>query len=126
MAKPKSAYVCADCGAHSVKWAGQCPDCGAWNTLAEMRLAGAAAAATGGVSATGLDAVELDPEERHATGFDEFDRVLGGGLVLADYWRRRPVRPTGGLWTAWARFEDRCGYGLALAAALYFILRVFA
>ena len=81
MAKPKSAYVCADCGAHSVKWAGQCPDCGAWNTLAEMRLAGAAPAATGGVSATGLDAVELDPEERHATGFAEFDRVLGGGLV---------------------------------------------
>jgi DNA repair protein RadA/Sms len=81
MAKPKSAYVCADCGAHSVKWAGQCPDCGAWNTLAEMRLAGGAVAATGGVSAMGLDGGQFDPEERHATGFDEFDRVLGGGLV---------------------------------------------
>ncbi len=81
MAKPKSAYVCADCGAHSVKWAGQCPDCGAWNTLAEMRIAGAPAAAKGGVAATGLDALDLDPEERYATGFAEFDRVLGGGLV---------------------------------------------
>jgi DNA repair protein RadA/Sms len=81
MAKPKSAYVCADCGAHSVKWVGQCPDCGAWNTLAEMRLPGGTVAATGGVSATGLDGVHFDPEERHATGFDEFDRVLGGGLV---------------------------------------------
>ena len=81
MAKAKTAYVCTECGAHSVKWAGQCPDCGAWNTLAEMRVAGKAAAAPGGVSATGLDAVGLDPEERHATGFAEFDRVLGGGLV---------------------------------------------
>ena len=81
MAKPKSAYVCADCGAHSVKWVGQCPDCGAWNTLAEMRLPGGAVAATGGASATGLDGVQFDPEERYATGFDEFDRVLGGGLV---------------------------------------------
>jgi DNA repair protein RadA/Sms len=81
MAKLKSAYVCAECGAHSVKWAGQCPDCGAWNTLAEMRVAGAVAGTTGGVAATGLDAVELDPEERYATGFAEFDRVLGGGLV---------------------------------------------
>ena len=81
MAKPKTAYVCAECGAHSVKWAGQCPDCAAWNTLTEMRVAGAAAAPAGGVTATGLDAVELDPEERNATGFAEFDRVLGGGLV---------------------------------------------
>jgi DNA repair protein RadA/Sms len=62
-----------------VKWAGQCPDCGAWNTLSEFRVAAAAAAS--GAEATGLDALELDPEERYATGFAEFDRVLGGGLV---------------------------------------------
>lgn len=47
-------------------------------------------------------------------------------MTTPDYWRRRPVRPTGGLWTAWTRFEDRCGYGLALAAVLYFLIRVFA
>jgi len=81
MAKARTAYVCAECGAHSVKWAGQCPDCAAWNTLSEMRLAGAAAAPAGGVAATGLDDLQLDPEERYATGFSEFDRVLGGGLV---------------------------------------------
>ncbi len=81
MAKPKTAYVCAECGAHSVKWAGQCPDCGAWNTLSERRIAGVAAATAGGAGATGLDAVQLDLEERYATGFAEFDRVLGGGLV---------------------------------------------
>jgi len=81
MAKARTAYVCAECGAHSVKWAGQCPDCAAWNTLSEMRLAVAAAAPAGGVTATGLDDLQLDPEERYATGFSEFDRVLGGGLV---------------------------------------------
>jgi DNA repair protein RadA/Sms len=81
MAKARTAYVCAECGAHSVKWAGQCPDCAAWNTLSEMRLAVAAAAPAGGVAATGLDDLQLDPEERYATGFSEFDRVLGGGLV---------------------------------------------
>ena len=79
MGKPKTAYVCGDCGAHSVKWAGQCPDCGAWNTLSQVRVA--AAAAVSGAEATGLSALELDPEERYATGFAEFDRVLGGGLV---------------------------------------------
>ena len=79
MAKRKTAYVCAQCGAHSVKWAGQCPDCGAWNTLSEVQVAAAATAST--AAATGLDALQLDPEERYATGFAEFDRVLGGGLV---------------------------------------------
>jgi DNA repair protein RadA/Sms len=81
MAKPKTAYVCAECGAHSVKWAGQCADCAAWNTLSEMRIAGAAPVAASATGATGLDALQLDPEERYATGFVEFDRVLGGGLV---------------------------------------------
>lgn len=81
MAKARTAYVCAECGAHSVKWAGQCPDCAAWNTLSEMRLTVAAAAPAGGATATGLDELQLDPDERYATGFSEFDRVLGGGLV---------------------------------------------
>jgi DNA repair protein RadA/Sms len=79
MAKPKTAYVCAECGAHSMKWAGQCPDCDAWNTLSEVRVA--ATASNPGAEAAGLDALQLDPEERYATGFAEFDRVLGGGLV---------------------------------------------
>jgi DNA repair protein RadA/Sms len=74
MAKPKTAYVCAECGAHSVKWAGQC------HTLSEVRLAAAAAVPTGAQSIR-LDALQLDSEERYATGFAEFDRVLGGGLV---------------------------------------------
>lgn len=79
MARAKIAYVCSDCGAHSVKWAGQCPDCAAWNTLSETRVAAAPAAS--GAEAASLEAVLEDPGERYGTGFVEFDRVLGGGVV---------------------------------------------
>jgi DNA repair protein RadA/Sms len=81
MAKLKTAYVCAECGAHSVKWAGQCPECSAWNTLAETRISGAGPVAGSGAETTNLDELQIDPEERYGTGFAEFDRVLGDGLV---------------------------------------------
>ena len=81
MAKAKTAYVCMECGAHSVKWAGQCPDCSAWNTLAQTRIAASRPAPGGAATAANLDALPDDLEERHETGFAEFDRVLGGGLV---------------------------------------------
>jgi DNA repair protein RadA/Sms len=80
MGRAKTAYVCRDCGAHSVKWAGQCPDCDAWNTLAETQIA-SAAPSPGGPSAADLESVLDDLGERYVTGFAEFDRVLGGGLV---------------------------------------------
>jgi len=38
MAKVKTAYVCSDCGADFVRWQGQCTECGAWNTVSEVRL----------------------------------------------------------------------------------------
>mgnify|MGYP000184547897 FL=1 len=79
MAKARTAYLCSECGAHSVKWAGQCPDCGAWNTLSETAVA--APRATAGVASTRFDALPDDIESRYATGFGEFDRVLGGGLI---------------------------------------------
>lgn len=81
MPEPKTAYVCAECGAHSVKWAGQCPECSSWNTLSATQITGATQSAGGGAQAQGLAELQLDPEERVATGFGEFDRVLGGGLV---------------------------------------------
>ncbi|NIL93429.1 MAG: DNA repair protein RadA [Woeseiaceae bacterium] len=81
MAKPKTAYVCSECGAHSVKWAGQCPECTAWNTLAEVRFAASKVPAEGAPVASGIDMLPDDLERRHVTGFAEFDRVLGGGLV---------------------------------------------
>jgi DNA repair protein RadA/Sms len=79
MAKARTAYLCSECGAHSVKWAGQCPECGSWNTLAETTVATPRPAS--GAAVTRLDALPEDVEARHATGFAEFDRVLGGGLT---------------------------------------------
>jgi DNA repair protein RadA/Sms len=77
--KAKIAYLCTECGAHSVKWAGQCPDCSVWNTLIETTIA--APKATSSATTKTLNDMPDDIEYRHATGFDEFDRVLGGGLV---------------------------------------------
>ena len=79
MAKAKIAYLCTECGAHSVKWAGQCPDCSGWNTLTETTIA--VPKAVSGATTKTLDELPDDIEYRHATGFGEFDRVLGGGLV---------------------------------------------
>ncbi|MGC8853511.1 MAG: DNA repair protein RadA [Halothiobacillaceae bacterium] len=83
--KPKTQYVCAECGATSPKWAGQCGECGAWNSLTEQaapttqtRRGGHYAGAEG---ARRLGDVKLEKTPRQATGLDELDRVLGGGLV---------------------------------------------
>jgi DNA repair protein RadA/Sms len=81
MAKAKTAYVCTECGAHSVKWAGQCPDCGAWNTLSETRIAPARTSREPSAPPASLDSLPDDLAARHGSGFAEFDRVLGGGLV---------------------------------------------
>jgi DNA repair protein RadA/Sms len=80
VAKARKAYVCTECGAHSVKWAGQCPDCSKWNTLAETTLV-QSPTVHASTAATRLDQLPGNVEQRFATGFGEFDRVLGGGLV---------------------------------------------
>lgn len=90
MAKAKTAYVCNDCGSDYRKWQGQCTDCGAWNSLSEVRLGpspsnrsakfeGYAGAADGGVKT--LADIDLQDVPRFSSGAGEFDRVLGGGLV---------------------------------------------
>ncbi len=79
MAKAKIVFLCTECGAHSVKWSGQCPDCSAWNTLTETALLAPKAAA--GAAVKRIDELPEDIEYRHKTGFTEFDRVLGGGLA---------------------------------------------
>ena len=86
MAKPKRRYVCQSCGTETSRWAGQCADCGEWNSLIEEAPASVFAAkhdlATGGraIGLLSLDSdVALPP--RMATGIAEFDRALGGGLV---------------------------------------------
>lgn len=81
MARSKTAYICTDCGAHAVKWQGQCPECEAWNTLTVSRVSADSAARTAGARPTLQSVLAEDSGRRHATGFAEFDRVLGGGLV---------------------------------------------
>lgn len=87
MAKqPTSIYVCQNCGAQQRKWLGQCPDCGEWNTYAEERFrptAAKTAAAYSGVMAAPMAFREIESQDdkRTSSGIDEFDRVLGGGIV---------------------------------------------
>ncbi|QDF97186.1 DNA repair protein RadA [Azoarcus sp. DD4] len=87
MAKARTVFVCTECGGQALRWQGQCPQCSAWNTLVESvaeqgGASGRFAALAGNTSR--LQALsELQPREepRTPTGIDEFDRVLGGGLV---------------------------------------------
>ncbi len=85
MAKTKTAYVCTECGGQSSKWQGQCPNCGVWNTLVETIAATPSSrfqALAGAPSAVRpLASVETRDNARTPTGIEEFDRVLGGGLV---------------------------------------------
>src|SRR3954469_2894527 len=91
---PKTVFVCQECGSQSPKWVGRCDDCGAWNSYVEERPQpsdggiGAAAAAghryalAGATGAARLYAdIEIEQHARLTTGIDEFDRVLGGGVV---------------------------------------------
>lgn len=86
MAKPKRRFVCTECGSISFRWQGQCPDCGAWNTLEEEVCETAFSArhnlANGGrrLSFEALDA-PVQNLLRRSTGLAEFDRALGGGIV---------------------------------------------
>jgi DNA repair protein RadA/Sms len=86
VAKAKSVYSCTECGGQVLKWQGQCPHCQAWNTLVETVAEAAPAANRFGLTAEAgrvqrLADVEAREEARLPTGVEEFDRVLGGGLV---------------------------------------------
>lgn len=86
MAKAHTRYVCQNCGAESPRWIGKCPNCGEWNTFTEemitrvqaRRTKSLIAESTKPVAMTEVDAME---NERIKTGIEEFDRVLGGGIV---------------------------------------------
>jgi len=82
VAKPKSVYVCAECGATALKWMGMCPSCGAAGTLSEQAAERGARAAGPAASPVALARVEARETERLQSGLPELDRVLGGGLVV--------------------------------------------
>lgn len=86
----RTVFACQSCGHQSRKWLGKCPDCGSWNTFVEERER-VAARESGGSARRGLALresrptpfTEIEPQDdvRELTGIEEFDRVLGGGIV---------------------------------------------
>ncbi len=85
MAKAKTQYTCTECGGSSPKWQGQCPACGAWNTLVETVVEKSSASRFQSLAASSevksLAEVEAVEDERIPTDIAELDRVLGGGIV---------------------------------------------
>ncbi len=85
MAKAKTIYTCTECGGSSPKWQGQCPACGAWNTLVETIAEKTANSRFQSLATSSevksLAEVEAVEDERISTGISELDRVLGDGIV---------------------------------------------
>ncbi len=80
--KEKTVFVCGECGYVTQKWMGRCPQCGSWNTLVEEeRIASSKSSFERTEKAVPLHSVVPDEKVRLSTGFQELDRVLGGGLV---------------------------------------------
>ena len=86
MAKSKTVFVCNECGNESVKWLGKCPACGAWNSFFEQKIVESKKSSlrkddpNRNIPQT-LNSYESKQTIRTKTGFDELDRVFGGGLV---------------------------------------------
>ena len=80
-------YCCHECGHQTPKWMGRCPECGGWDTLAEEKPAPSdrhgrsTRGAASNVAPVPIDSVALEDEYRVLTGIQEFDRVLGGGII---------------------------------------------
>lgn len=85
MAKQKTTYTCTECGGQAPKWQGQCPACGAWNTLVETVAPAAGNHRFQSLAKSApvqrLADIEAADVPRFSTGIGEFDRVLGGGFV---------------------------------------------
>ena len=92
MAKKSTIFFCQNCGYESAKWMGQCPACKEWNTLVEetvvtgkagksSKKAESLAVRIHEAQPVKLSGIKTESEIRTATGFEELDRVLGGGIV---------------------------------------------
>ena len=85
--KAKTIYSCQTCGYQAPKWMGKCPDCSTWDSFVEERMVVSARPGKAGVISSAatpvaIDSIQLDTEYRLHTNIQEFDRVLGGGLVF--------------------------------------------
>jgi len=85
MSKNPSVFECQSCGYSSAKWLGRCPDCGSWNSFMEGKPLSVVPKGTRGSSRGAkplpLDQVSMEDAPRISSSNDEFDRVLGGGIV---------------------------------------------
>ncbi len=86
MAQTKSIYICRNCGAQSPKWMGRCTTCGEWNTLVEEVVSKKTSTSKLSAQISGnqpltLENVKAIKNQRISVGIDEFNRVLGGGIV---------------------------------------------
>ena len=80
---PKATYRCAECGWTTAKWVGRCGECQAWGTVEDVSSPRTTVTSAGPVSSPALPitSVDMSAAMRRATGVDELDRVLGGGIV---------------------------------------------
>lgn len=85
LAKPRTLFICRECGQEYPKWNGRCNACGAWNTIEESAPVvvgkGYSAAPAGEFKYSRIGEISYNDETRYGTGISELDRVLGGGLV---------------------------------------------
>lgn len=86
MAKTKTIYTCQNCGTQSPKWLGRCTSCGEWNSFVEEVVSpkqntSKLSVQISGNKAITLDAIKSEKNERIRVGIEEFNRVLGGGIV---------------------------------------------
>lgn len=84
--KVRTIYVCQSCGYQSSKWLGRCPECEQWNSFVEEQTAGRTSGLSGrrerlSVTPIAISQINAGEGERRATGIDELDRVLGGGVL---------------------------------------------
>ena len=84
-AKSKVSYICQNCGYVTVSWLGKCPECGSWNSLTEqLEVQNKDQGFLGldeSVKPRTISSLAAKPVRRLETGINEFDRVLGGGIV---------------------------------------------
>ncbi len=84
--KKKIKYVCNECGYQSTKWMGKCPACDSWGTIEEeieVKMSGIRKTVKN-VSSTKINEVKFEKDFRVKTKYEEFDRVLGGGLTKGE------------------------------------------
>ncbi len=81
MAKAKNTFVCQSCGYASPRWLGRCPECSSWNSFVEERQDDKRLVSFSSSEPLPLKDITHSTQDRLTTGIDEFDRVLGGGVV---------------------------------------------